>query len=137
VRLQVQMPDGDRFLPQAPKTIRITSVVYRSPDRPYFVSGLIRDESRTAVIHFDSRLQNQWFDFRESGSVDVTFRSPWLKPGTYRVDVYACIDGAILDEFVDAAEFTVEPVLPYPSAAHSGAVRYAPTLADFDVRRIA
>ena len=129
----VTFPAGLQFRPEQPKTFRVAVALTEPPDRPWFVSGLVRDEQNAVVQQFDSRLVGRWYEGRSPVAVDVAIRSPWLKPGTYRVDAYVCVEGQILIEQLGADAFSVLPQLPFDHPADAGAIRHAATLTDFSI----
>lgn len=97
----------------------------------FFFTCAINDENRFVVAQCDSRLVNFWVDPGEPTQGVVRVRTPWLKPGTYSVDM--TIWGIQkTDEWVGACSFQVLPVLPYPAAASRNAIASGAVLADFD-----
>jgi lipopolysaccharide transport system ATP-binding protein len=96
----------------------------------YFVSCHINDENGVVVMQCDSRVMGRWFDpsREERGVIVVT--APWLRPGRYTVDLYACQAG-ILDAWEAAAAFDVLPVLPYPQATSEDGTLHGVVLAAF------
>jgi lipopolysaccharide transport system ATP-binding protein len=85
------------------------------------------------VAQCDSRLLGQWFEAEAELEIEFSIRSPWLKPGTYRVDVFLCAAGFI-DQCEHACTFEVLPLLPYPATAGSEALDSGVILADFQFR---
>lgn len=102
--------------------------------RPYagklFVSALIVGDSGAVVAQCDSRLVNFWLDSADRQEGRLSFRSPWLKPGRYRVELYACSAG-VLDRFEEACQLEVLPLLPYSAAGNDEATQYGTVFADF------
>lgn len=60
----------------------------------------------------DSRLGGLWFHPDQPQEVTLDLRQPWLKPGTYTVDVFLCRVG-IVDVWDGAVTFDVEQGTPY------------------------
>ncbi len=96
-----------------------------------FVSAHICDANGATLLQCDSRLVNQWFDASDNIEGDLVIRSPWLKPGDYRVDLFICSAG-VLDRFEQACTLHVIPLLPYPSAGNEEATYNGVVFADFD-----
>lgn len=117
------------FEPADPKLVNI--VVEAQPTLPgkFFLSCHVSDLNGTVIAQCDSRVVGMWFDPREDHDVTLEITEPWLKPGRYSVDVFACRSGenAILDSWDGAAVFEVLPHSPYavtsaPDATASGIV---------------
>jgi lipopolysaccharide transport system ATP-binding protein len=101
----------------------------------FYVSIHLVDPMGTVVAQCDSRLLGQWYDTVESLQLVFSFDSPWLKPGTYRVDIYLCAAGFI-DQCEHACTIEVLPLLPYPGTAGSEAMDSGMILADFNFKRM-
>jgi hypothetical protein len=56
---------------------------------------------------------------------------PWLRPGDYTVDFFACTLGGIVDRCERACTLRILPILPYPHTATPEATS-CPVLASFD-----
>ena len=136
IDLNVELPDGIDVDPDQEKRIRFHVRTFHDPDHPWFVSGLIRNDRGEAIVQFDSRLVRKWFSRVPRGTIDITIRHPWLRPGNYTIDAFVCIEGKVVCERLDCAEFVVAPKLPYPAAADGGAFKYVPVLTDFSVSEI-
>jgi lipopolysaccharide transport system ATP-binding protein len=100
----------------------------------FYASVHLVDSMGVVVAQCDSRLLGQWFEAEMSLQLEFCVRSPWLKPGTYRVDIYLCAAGFI-DHCEHASSFEVLPLLPYPATAGSEALESGTVLADFEFRR--
>lgn len=102
--------------------------------RPYsgkfFVSAEIYDASGFKILQCDSRLVGQWFDAADCVRGRFSLQTPWLKPGSYRVDFFVCAAG-ILDRWEQACPLEVIPLLPYPSAGNEEATSQGVIFADF------
>ncbi len=100
-----------------------------SAPRPYLSACLIDDAGAT-IAQCDSRLIGYWPELNDHFEGVLGIRSPWLKPGTYRLDMYICSDG-IVDQFGHACEFEVSPVLPFRFSASPDATAMGFVFADF------
>jgi hypothetical protein len=97
----------------------------------FFVSCLLIDERGFALAQCDSRAAGHWVQAdadRYEGQ--FTLKTPWLKPGMYRLAMYLCSAG-ILDRHEDACHLHVIPVLPYAAAADPEATVLGAVLPDF------
>lgn len=98
----------------------------------FYLSGLLMDARGHTLAQFDSRLVGLMLVDAPVVEGRLTFRTPWLKPGQYRLDLYLCClsDNPIVDR--SGCTMNVSPLVPYafpgpPDATGQGAV-----LADFD-----
>ena len=82
-----------------------------------WLSALIVDSVGTIVMQCDSRLVGTWVDDCRRVAGHFRFTTPWLKPGSYRVDFFICCTGTIVDAWEGACSLTISPVLPYPHSA--------------------
>jgi lipopolysaccharide transport system ATP-binding protein len=99
----------------------------------YYISAHVVDPLGSVVAQCDSRLLGQWFDAGPEMELEFSFANPWLKPGTYRVDLFLCAAGFI-DQCEHACTLEVLPLLPYPATAGSEAMDSGTVLADFNFR---
>ena len=98
-----------------------------------YVSVHVVNDQGLTVLQCDSRLVHPSFTVRAGEDVDGGFvlRSPALKPGRYRLDVFVCRPSGFVDVVEDALRFDVPPILPYPNAAPPDASADGTVLADF------
>jgi lipopolysaccharide transport system ATP-binding protein len=96
-----------------------------------WLSAHIVDSGGAVVAQCDSRLVGTWLDDFERLAGCFRFRTPWLKPGSYRVDLYISSPGLAVDQFEGACLLTISPVIPYPSSASEDAIRSGLVFADF------
>lgn len=97
---------------------------------PFFVSVHVVDIRGIVVLQCDSRLVGAWFCPERTREVRFQLASPWLKPGTYRIDIFACAAG-ILDHCESAAKWEILPILPYPGAVPEESTMHGAVLGDF------
>ena len=95
-----------------------------------FISLHLYNELGVEILHCDSRMTQVWY--QAEGEIDGGFalRSPWLKPGQYRVELYLCSAG-VLDHLEEACYFEVIPLLPYPAAGNDEATQGGQVFGDF------
>ncbi len=112
------------------KTLRFSIARFGAYHSRYFVSIHVVDSYGATILQCDSRLTGYWIDAADRYDGQFTIHSPWLKPGTYRVDIFLCSAG-IIDAFEQACHLEVLPVLPYPSAGNTEATSNGMVFADF------
>ncbi len=99
----------------------------------YFLSCHLFNESGVGLVTCDSRLLGHWLDPAPAYEGEFVLRTPWLKPGRYRLEMFLC--GAnIIDRWEEACFFDVIPILPYPDPSHPHAITDGLMFADFDWR---
>jgi lipopolysaccharide transport system ATP-binding protein len=96
-----------------------------------YLSGLLVDHNGMTISQFDSRLTGVWLTGDRPVSGELRVGGVWLKPGRYSLDLYLCTTGGILDIYERAAQFDVQPVLPYPHPATPDAIVSAAVLTDY------
>lgn len=97
----------------------------------YFVSAHVNDANGMTLLQCDSRVVGEWFSPDTERTGRLTIRTPWLKPGRYRIDLFLCQNG-IFDAWEGAASFEVMPMLPYPHATSEDGTQNGVVFADFD-----
>jgi lipopolysaccharide transport system ATP-binding protein len=95
-----------------------------------WVCARIVDSNGVVVAQCDSRLVGFWVEDCPRISGQVRFTTPWLKPGSYRVDLSV---GApwTMDFWEGACSLMVSPVLPYSNSAVPDASAHGLVFADF------
>jgi len=119
------------YLPDEPKTILYRIQRKSEFTSPVYLSALIVDGLGHQVAQFDSRLYGFLVYPCESFVGALTIRSPWLKPGTYYVNLYICSAG-VIDCVEAAVRFDVAEVLPYPSTTTPDATQSGLVLSEFE-----
>ena len=103
--------------------------------RTWFSAHLV-NPAGTVVMQCDSRLTGTWIEDRERVAGQFWFTTPWLKPGTYRVDLFICTAGALVDDWEGACSLTISPVLPYLKSATEDVTAHGVVFADFAWRQM-
>jgi lipopolysaccharide transport system ATP-binding protein len=129
-RITSVTPDKEFYACAEEKTIRYTIDRFKPFAGRYFVSCHIVEERGATVLQCDSRMVGHWIEATGRFEGELTIKSPWLKPGSYRVDLYVCSSG-ILDWFEQACYLHVIPLLPYPAAGNAEATSNGVVFADF------
>ena len=112
------------------KTLRYTIERFKPFAGQYFISCHIVDDHGVTILHCDSRMVGHWVEATDRYEGEFTIKTPWLKPGSYRVDLFICSAG-VLDKFEQAAYLNVIPLLPYPAAGNEEATVNGAVFADF------
>jgi lipopolysaccharide transport system ATP-binding protein len=118
------------FTAAEPKSLRLRLNGRPDFSGPFFVSVHVVDERGTVVLQCDSRLVGAWFSAEPACELEFCLRAPWLKPGSYRLDVFVCAAG-IVDQCEAAARWEVLPLLPYPGAVSEESTMHGAVLGDF------
>jgi hypothetical protein len=79
-----------------------------------WLSAYVVDTSGMLVIQCDSRLVGALFGDFERLAGQFRLRSPWLKPGSYRLDFFIYAGG--VDAWEGACSLTISPVMLYQSS---------------------
>jgi lipopolysaccharide transport system ATP-binding protein len=95
-----------------------------------WICACIADSSGAVLVRCDSRLVGFFVEDCQRFSGQVRFTTPWLKPGSYRVDLSV---GSVwsMDYWEGACSLTVSPVLPYSNSAEPDASAQGSVFADF------
>lgn len=119
------------YLADEPKRFKFKIQQHRPLNEKIFFKAFIRNSMGHIVVQCDARLLEQWFVGKDGQEVEVEIRSPWLKPGTYSLDLWITQLGMRVDVCEAASFFTVIHAESYPGVADEEATDEAPTLADF------
>jgi lipopolysaccharide transport system ATP-binding protein len=95
-----------------------------------WLSAFVVDSSGTIVTQCDSRLVDALLGDFERLAGQFQLRSPWLKPGSYRIDLFICATG-LVDVWEGACSFTISPVLPYQNSVSEDGVKAGVVFGDF------
>jgi lipopolysaccharide transport system ATP-binding protein len=95
-----------------------------------WLGARIVDSSGVTVAQCDSRLVGFWVEDCPRISGQLRFTTPWLKPGSYRVNLSV---GAVwtMDYWEGACSLMISPVIPYPNSAVPDASAHGLVFADF------
>lgn len=95
-----------------------------------WLSALIVDSSGVVVAQCDSRLIGFTVEDCPKISGQLRFTTPWLKPGSYRVNL--CVGAPwAMDYWEGACSLNISPVLPYPHPSVADASHHGVVYADF------
>jgi len=135
--LRVVKASPDREFYECSELKRVCfSIEQRKPfEGLFFISVHVVDSVGTVLAQCDSRLSGQWFGSAPSLNFEFTIRTPWLKPGSYRVDIFICAAG-VLDMCEHACLMEVLPLLPYPGAVGGEATANGVVFGDFAFHQV-
>jgi lipopolysaccharide transport system ATP-binding protein len=89
-----------------------------------WLSAHLLDSAGIMLLQCDSRFVGTLVEDCERLAGQFQLTTPWLKPGSYRVDLFICAGGIVVDSWEGACSLTISPVLPYlNSASEDGAER--------------
>ena len=95
-----------------------------------WLSAVVVDSSGRIVTQCDSRLVGALFADFERLTGQFQLSSPWLKPGSYRLDFFICA-GGIVDAWEGACSFTISPVIPYQHSVSEDGLKMGVVFGDF------
>jgi lipopolysaccharide transport system ATP-binding protein len=95
-----------------------------------WLSAFVVDSSGMIVAQCDSRLVDCLIGDCEEISGQFRLRSPWLKPGLYRIDLFICATG-LVDVWEGACSLNISPILPYQNSVSEDGVKAGMVFADF------
>jgi lipopolysaccharide transport system ATP-binding protein len=105
--------------------------------RPYeglsYVTCAVLDARESTIVQCDSRLVHYELLPADHISGRLRLRTPWLKPGRYRVDlsIHSLPHGQLLDETQGALWLEILPRLPYPGTTGHDVAAGGSVFADF------
>jgi lipopolysaccharide transport system ATP-binding protein len=112
------------------KLIHFEAECRGNPVGRMWFSAHVVDSSGTIVTQCDSRLVDALFGDFEQIVGQFRLRSPWLKPGSYRIDLFICATG-IVDVWEGACSLNISPILPYQASVSEDGVNLGAVFADF------
>jgi hypothetical protein len=126
------------FAPEDEKAFEIDVEVLSKTAETFVLSATFVNEIGIGIVECDARHAGVALRAPEPGrsSFVLRLRTPWLRPGRYRVDVKIHRLGPWVDVFDGAAEFEVVDILPYEFAGPVDAGAAGVTLPDFDFERL-
>jgi lipopolysaccharide transport system ATP-binding protein len=112
------------------KVIKFTINRFKPSTARFFLSCEVVNSLGAVIAQCDSRLVNFWIDPCDRFEGEFSIKTPWLKPGNYRADIYICSAG-VLDSFQQACPLNVSELLPYPSTGNNEATSTGLVFGDF------
>jgi lipopolysaccharide transport system ATP-binding protein len=133
IRFQYVSPSKDIFDPAEEKVLNFKLQQFKPATQTPFIVFEIYDESSSVVARCDTRLLNWYVRDENHLHGSIRLRSPWFKPGRYRVRVELDNGTQFVDVDEDACWVTVGGALPYQIAASEDTIRRGPVLSDFSL----
>ena len=130
LRFTVIDPVKEQFTGEEEKAIDFVIERQRPFNVPFFVSCHIVDPHGRTLLQCDSRMVREHFGPAETVRGRFSFGTPWLKPGSYRVDFFLCANG-VLDRYESACTLNILPLSPYPATYNPDAAATGIVFADF------
>jgi len=97
-----------------------------------YLSAHLCDWQGVTLTQCDARLLGLWLDDADAFEGKFSIKTPWLKPGTYRVDMFICVVGVgFVDKFEAACSINVSPVFPYPYSVSEEGTAFGQVFADY------
>jgi lipopolysaccharide transport system ATP-binding protein len=128
-----QFSATDRFFePAAPKRFTFSIERHRGDIGKMYVAVQVYDEVGVRLLNLDSRLVSFWLSDGDAFHGELCIKTPWLKPGRYRLDAYICTGSGIVDLFEGAAHFEVTGAMPYEGNASEAALQLGSVFGDFE-----
>jgi lipopolysaccharide transport system ATP-binding protein len=124
-------PSKEFFDCVEPKTIHYQIERHKPYAGRFFVSCHVVNQTGIILLQCDSRMVEHWIDAQDVHKGAITIRTPWLKDGSYRIDLYICSAG-VIDSYEHSCRFEVIPLLPYPAAGNDEATVAGVVFADFE-----
>ena len=98
----------------------------------FYFSAHVVNQQGAIVAQADSRLVGKWLPRGEAFEGSFRLLSPWLKPGSYRLDFFICAPAVgIVDEWEGATTMQISPLLPYPQHVSEDGTSLGLVFADF------
>jgi len=106
------------------KTVNFEIQRRKRPVGKMWLSAHIVNSSGATVAQCDSRLIGILVEDHDRLSGQFRLTTPWLKPGLYRIDLFICAGGIVLDAWEGACSLTISPVIPYPRSASEDGTKF-------------
>jgi lipopolysaccharide transport system ATP-binding protein len=130
LRITSLAPSKECYACDEEKIVHYTIERFKPYTEKVEVSVHVVDERGSIVLHCDSSLVGHSVEVNGVHHGQFALRTPWLKPGRYRLDIFLCNAGMI-DKFEGACYIEVIPVLPYEFTGVPGATAAGIVFADF------
>jgi lipopolysaccharide transport system ATP-binding protein len=135
MRFEFVKPEQTIFEPAAEKGFLLRIITNDLTESPCHAALVIFNEDQQQLFVMDSRTGDAILS--PGAPIELTFvlRSPWLRPGEYRIDAFLWNSG-IIDRWEDACRFGISNRLPYPGAVHDNSINTSVVLPDFSIARV-
>ena len=130
-RFKNVIPIKEYFRPDEEKVITFSIERIKKMASRAYVSCHVIDPSGIAIIQCDSRLVGLWFGPCDTFQGEFKFKTPWLKPGEYNLEMYICNMGGIIDKLEYARALRIIDELPYAEAISADGLSVGVVFSDF------
>jgi lipopolysaccharide transport system ATP-binding protein len=135
MRFEFVRPKQTIFEPAAEKIITSRIVTNDSNEAPVYAAIHIFNEDQQQLFAVDTRTGDAVLNPGQPIELSFVLRSPWLRPGEYRVDAFLWNAG-LIDKWEDACRFGVSSSLPYAGAIHENSINTSIVLPDFSIETV-
>ena len=125
-------PTKDYFSSGEEKVINFRIECQIPDNSHYYISCLIVNADELIVAQIDGRLVGHSVAGNSDYEGSIRLKTPWLKPGEYRVDAFIFNHG-IIDKLDNACRLNVIPVFPYSVTTEPGATEMGLVCSDFAI----
>jgi lipopolysaccharide transport system ATP-binding protein len=132
MRFEFVRPKLTIFEPAAEKIFHARIVTNDVNEAPCYAAFAIFDENHQQLFVLDSRTGDVVLNPGKPIEISFILRSPWLRPGEYRIDAFLWNAG-VIDKWEDACRFGVSSSLPYTGAIHENSINTSIVLPDFSI----
>jgi len=131
-RFMEAQPKQELFDTAEPKEVQFRIERRKGSVGRMCLSAHILDNRGTILMQCDGALVGAVLEDAAGFTGTFGFTSPWLKPGTYQVDMFLYVPGAgIIDRCEGACNINISPLLPYPNSVSEGGTSMGVVFADF------
>ena len=130
-RFTLAHPARESFGGAEEKTISFEVHRHKQPVGRMWLSAHVVDSDGRIVTQCDSRLVGIMVEDCEGFAGHFRLASPWLKPGSYRVDLFICAGGVVVDSWEHACSLTISPMLPYPNSSSEDGTKFGLVFGNF------
>ena len=116
LRFTSAAPTKDLYDCDEPKVIEFSLQRRQPTGDKAWVSCHVSERGRvTSSCNATRACSDRWVDIGETYNGRFVLTNPWLKPGTYYVDLFLCSNSeGVIDAFERACKIEIRPQLPYP-----------------------
>jgi lipopolysaccharide transport system ATP-binding protein len=132
MRFEFVRPKLTIFEPASEKIFTARIVTNDLNEAPVYAAIHIFNEDQQQLFAIDTRTGDVVLNPGTPIEISFILRSPWLRPGEYRIDAFLWNAG-LIDKWEDACRFGVSSSLPYAGAIHENSINTSIVLPDFSI----
>jgi hypothetical protein len=133
MRFEFVRPKLTIFEPASEKIFTARIVTNDVNEAPVYAAIHVFNEDQQQLFVVDTRTGDVVLNPGTPIEISFILRSPWLRPGEYRIDAFLWNAG-LIDKWEDACRFGVSSSLPYTGAIHENSINTSIVLPDFSIR---